>query len=421
METVDLVFMAIGFAFTGLNLLAFLALRRRFRRAWPRRGGLITALVAAPYWLLLHPGIFLMFGGTSGLMAMRHQMPEWFAMASMAFQFAVWVYGGLLVIKGLPFWLHGGLRRMRRLFTRDGGTAAHKALVDEERRRLLTRAALVVPAAVVATTAGGLIASRQIPVVRRIRLPVAREATNLHGLKILQISDVHVGSYMDWPRLEAIVEAMNALKADIHVMTGDLLDNHINQLEDSQRFLRALRPRKGLYLAMGNHEYIAARTADTPQVFRGIREAGADVLLDESRKINVGGDHLWLLGIDYPAQRTLRRLHERTTAESIARALSDVKDDGAPRVMLSHHPRTFYDIREAPVDLTLSGHTHGGQIKLGRFGDVALTPILPVDFYHNGFYNHNGRKLYVNAGAGGWLPVRINCPPELTLIELTPA
>ena len=65
----------------------------------------------------------------------------------------------------------------------------------------------------------------------------------------------------------------------------------------------------------------------------------------------------------------------------------------------------------------LSGHTHGGQVKLGRIGDAALTPILPMDYYHNGHYEHQGRRLYVNAGGGGWLPVRLNCPPEITLIE----
>jgi predicted MPP superfamily phosphohydrolase len=103
-----------------------------------------------------------------------------------------------------------------------------------------------------------------------------------------------------------------------------------------------------------------------------------------------------------------------------------MRDDGAPRIVLAHHPRNFYDGREFPIDLMLSGHTHGGQIKLGRVGDAALTPILPIDYYHNGHYEHRStdsrqapvRRLYVNAGAGGWLPVRLNCPPEITLFEL---
>jgi predicted MPP superfamily phosphohydrolase len=98
-----------------------------------------------------------------------------------------------------------------------------------------------------------------------------------------------------------------------------------------------------------------------------------------------------------------------------------MRDDGAPRILLSHHPRTFNEARDLQFDLMLSGHTHGGQISLGRIGDYAITPLLAGEFYHNGLYEHRGRRLYVNAGAGGWLPVRINCPPEITLIELVPA
>ena len=227
---------------------------------------------------------------------------------------------------------------------------------------------------------------------------------------------------MDAERLDEIGAAVNALGADFHVITGDLLDNHISQLELSARFVRGLSPRRGqVFFGMGNHEYIAARSADVRSVVRGLEEAGAQVLVDEARRIPVGGDHLWLAGLDYPPSRRYVRPEQRTTTEGLKRILSQVRDDGAPRILLSHHPRTFEEIREQPIDLTLSGHTHGGQLKLGRVGDYALTPILAVDFYHNGLYDHHGRKLYVNAGAGGWFPVRINCPPEITLVELVAA
>ena len=98
--------------------------------------------------------------------------------------------------------------------------------------------------------------------------------------------------------------------------------------------------------------------------------------------------------------------------------LRDMKDDGAPRIVLAHHPKTFFEARERQIDLMLSGHTHGGQISLGRIEDCELTPNLPFEFYHKGWYDYAGRHLYVNSGIGSWLPVRINCPPEITLIEL---
>jgi uncharacterized protein len=229
---------------------------------------------------------------------------------------------------------------------------------------------------------------------------------------------VHIGSYMDWDRLSDIQDAMNSLGADYHVITGDLIDNHVDQLELAQRFMRGLKPKRQAFLSMGNHEYIPARGGDAGGIVSALKETHVRVLLDETEKLQIGGAHIWLGGLDYPPQGGLPRLHDRTTEESLQLVLAEMRDDGAPRILLSHHPRTFNVIREAPIDLTLAGHTHGGQIKLGRIGDYAITPVLPFDFYHNGLYEHDGRRLYVNAGAGGWLPVRINVPPEITLIEL---
>lgn len=418
----EAVFHAIGLMVTLLNALTFLALRRRIAVAFPKRSGRVTLAVGLVYWPLLFPGLFLALGGPSGLMSMRDQLPLAIGIAGMAFQLAVWFYGGFLLIIGAPAAFLGAWRRLRRMARRDEtGTTLEREIVDESRRRAMTRAALAVPAAFVATAAGGALASRQEPVVRTIRLPVARDLTQLHGLKIAQVSDVHVGSYMDARRLDMIRDAINSLGADYHVVTGDLLDNHIDQMEESQRFLRGLKPRVGKFMCAGNHEYIAGREVGTPAILQGLRESGVDLLIDESRKLVHGGAHFYLLGIDYPAQATLQRATDRTTDQSLDAALADLRDDGAPRVLLSHHPKTFLQARQRPIDLMLAGHTHGGQLVAGRIGDYALTPVLPFEHYHNGFYEWQGRRLYVNAGAGGWMPVRINCPPELTLVEFVPA
>jgi predicted MPP superfamily phosphohydrolase len=386
----------------------------------------VTLLVGIPFWVLLHPGLFMMFGGISGMMASRDWLPQWAGIAGMAFQFAVWVYGGVLLGLGTPAAFVGAIRKFRRLLAKEpSGTQPERELINSERRQLMTKAALAVPAAIVATAAGGALASRVTPRVNRLRLPVGREFTQLHGMTIAQVSDVHVGSYMDWDRLSEIQTAMNSLGADLHVITGDLIDNHVNQLELGQRFISGLNPRYDRpYMCMGNHEYIAAMTGDTPGILRDLKAAGARLLIDETEKIDAGGAHFWLMGIDYPkaggSHVIANRVTDRDTGESLDKVLGEVRDDGAPRILLSHHPKTFFDVRERPIDLTLAGHTHGGQISLGRIGDYELTPVLPFERYHNGLYEHNGRKLYVNAGAGGWMPVRINCPPEITLIEFVP-
>ncbi|MEZ5991442.1 MAG: metallophosphoesterase [Planctomycetota bacterium] len=417
---IQYVFMAIGFLVTALNVLTILAVRRRLLHVSPERGNLISIAVGLVMLVLLHPALFMLFGGISGLMSFRQQVPQWGQIIAMSFQLATWIYGAFLLIKGTPGALIDAARKLHRAF--GGKTEAsgeQPEQINLERRRALARAGLVVPMAIIATTAGGAVAARQTPVVTRLRMRVPRDMTALHGVTLAQVSDVHVGSYMDAERLDEIRDAMNAVGADYHVVTGDLLDNHIDQLEESQRFLRGLRPRRGqVFMCMGNHEYIPARDGDIKPIVEGLRESGIQLLIDEAQKISIGSDHLWMGGIDYPHSPSINTLHSRTPLESLEKTLEQMSDDGAPRIVLAHHPKSFEVGRDLPLDLMLSGHTHGGQLVLGRIGDYNLSPVLPFEYYHKGLYQHEGRKLYVNSGAGGWMPVRINCPPEITLIEL---
>jgi predicted MPP superfamily phosphohydrolase len=420
---VQYAFMAIGLLVTVLNVLTFLALRRRVMRAFPKRGNAASIALGGLMLVLLHPFIFIMFGGISGLIVFRNELPQWLQITGMTFQMAMWLYGGVLLVTAAPRAFAHTFRKLRRMAkTEPSGTPPEREIINEARRGAITKAALALPAAIIATTIGGAIAARQSPRVTRLRLAVPREMTGLRGFTIAQVSDVHIGSYMDAERLDEIRDVMNSVKADIHVCTGDLLDNDIVQMEEAQRFLRGLNPRREVYMCVGNHEYIAARSTDTPRIVAGLRDSGVHLLIDETRRIEIGGDHFWLMGIDYPPQggthNVFNRVTDRTTDQSLDAVLKECRDDGAPRILLSHNPSTFNQARERPIDLTLSGHTHGGQLVLGRIGDANFSPVLPFELYHNGHYAHEGRQLYVNRGAGGWMPVRINCPPEISVIEL---
>ncbi|WP_438026993.1 metallophosphoesterase [Sorangium sp. So ce233] len=450
-------FQLIGLVVTLVNGLLGLMLWRRLRAAFPRHGALINAVCAATLLLLAHPALLMAVASWSGLRALQRYLPEPLSMIALGAQVSLLLYGLLLGVAAVARAVARALRRARRATNAAAVTHAQAAMdsrtgtdaqaaatvapaatdagivdapggetrpeaVDETRRRLVVGATWALPAAAVAVSMGGVLASRQRPVVVRVALPVRRELTSLHGITIAQLSDVHVGSFMDAERLDELRDAINAVRADIHVITGDLLDHHASQLELSTRLLRGLRPARGqIFFCMGNHEYIAARSASIPAIVKGLEEAGAQVLVDEAREVRLGGDRLWMGAIDYPSRARPGEPARRPTVDGLARALGQMQDDGAPRVLLSHHPGTFRAARELPFDLMLSGHTHGGQISLGRIGDYALTPMLPAGLYHNGHYEHRGRRLHVNAGAGGWLPVRINCPPEITLVELVPA
>jgi hypothetical protein len=368
----------------------------------------------------------MLAGSWSGMRVVARVLPEPVVLALFAAQLAVVIYWLLFALRAAARAAWGGLRGLFHRHPSVEPAPAAEAPPDLDRRRLVT-SAVVLPALAIGGSASGVLASRQTPVVTRIALPVRRELTHLHGLTIAQLSDVHVGSYMDAERLDELRDAVNALRPDLVVVTGDLLDNHVDQLELSARLVRGLAPRRAeVFLCMGNHEYIAARTADVRTIVRGLEDAGGQVLVDDGRMVRIGGDHLWLGAIDHPSRSGRRNDPRsdrpvRSTQESLDLALAAMQDDGAPRILLSHHPRTFVEGREAPIDLMLSGHTHGGQIELGRIGDRAITPVLPMEFYHNGLYQHRGRRLYVNAGAGGWLPFRVNCPPEITFVTLTAA
>jgi hypothetical protein len=431
-----IVFRLIGALVAALNWVFWRKLSRQLQTAFPRRARFIRAAMLGLFPLVFYPSVGMLIGGWSGMRALRNVVPEWLSMSAMGAQFAAWMCLAVIGVAALSRLVARGVRRFRgRSAPRSIIAKSPLALdqpsldaslrpasgVNDDRRRFVAAAPLALPVIAAAVSAAGVAASRQTPVVRRVRLPVRRDMTNLHGVTIAQVSDVHVGSYMDAERLDEIRDAINSLRADFHVITGDLLDNHVDQLELAARFVRGLQPRRGQrLLCMGNHEYIAARTADVRTIVGGLEEAGGQVLIDEARALAIGGDRIWMAGIDYPPSPRLGNT-ARETADSLQHVVGQMRDDGAPRVVLSHHPRTFVEGREAPLDLMLSGHTHGGQIKLGRIGDYALTPVLLADHYHNGLYEHRGRRLYVNAGAGGWLPVRLNCPPEITLVELVPA
>ncbi|MCA8910101.1 MAG: metallophosphoesterase [Planctomycetes bacterium] len=412
--------MLIGAVVTLGNALVYRALRKRLKDVRKRRAlaDPLQWTLAFIYWLLLAPMVVMAVAGHAGAHLVHHGLPTPLAVAGMAFQFAVWVYGGVLLLAWLPGRLAVGLRRLRRALNSERPSLPMEAeLADAERRQLLRKVAFGVPAVIVTTAAVGGVESQRPPVVKRVQQRVGKDSGHLRGFRIVQFSDVHIGSYLERDRLGEITTAINSLRPDMVVCTGDLIDNDVEQLEQAQRCLRNLKSSRGTYMCMGNHEYIAAQGSERT-VKEAYKQAGATMLVDEAHRIDVGGAHFWLGGTDFPGVAGGVLGDRPTTRESMNRVLADMDDDGRPRIVLAHHPKTFFEARERQIDLMLSGHTHGGQISLGRIEDCELTPNLPFEFYHKGWYDHHGRHLYVNSGIGSWLPVRLNCPPEITLIEL---
>jgi predicted MPP superfamily phosphohydrolase len=273
------------------------------------------------------------------------------------------------------------------------------------RRPLVELATLSIPAAFVGAGAigvgGALVATRIVPRTMRF----AGLPPDLVGIRVLQLTDLHVGAFMDPAGVEALVEAARPHRPDLVLLTGDICD-HLPWLAPTLAAVQTLRPRLGLFAALGNHEHYRGRGAS----IRGYEGSDIDLLLDTSRVVKVGESSLVLSGVDDPARSRGQGHYTR----AIARALDGSPSD-AFRLGLCHRPSGFRDLAHAGVDLTLSGHTHAGQIGVG---ERSVFEAVAPEAHLWGMYRQGDAQLYTSSGGGHWFAFRLNCPSEAALITL---
>lgn len=244
-------------------------------------------------------------------------------------------------------------------------------------------------------------------------------------LRIAVVADPHAGGpQMPLPRLLQVVEAVNALGADLIAVMGDYVTDHsfvtrAVRMEDVARVLSALRAPLGVFAVMGNHDWRAdpqaqARRAGPVFYATMLEEAGIPVLENHARRLG-GADGLWILGLGCQQAFRRRRIAAGQGVDDLPATLAQITDD-APAILLAHEPDIFPQVPPR-VALTISGHTHGGQIRIGGW-----TPVIPSRFgrrYAWGHIREEGRDLVVSGGLGcSGIPLRIGRPPEITVIEL---
>lgn len=252
-------------------------------------------------------------------------------------------------------------------------------------------------------TYGAAIGKERYEIVERtIRLP--RLSPMLAGLRIVQLTDIHVGNFMKQAKLEWYVRAANDLNPDLVALTGDFIGSSAHFIPACAAALEKLEARDGVFACLGNHDYWVG----AQRVTEALRAAGVEVLRNEARKLSVKGATLNVAGVDDPW---------RGQAD-FDRALS-MSDPNAPTIMLCHQPDLFPAVVQRDIDLTLAGHYHGGQVKL-RFLGIAVSPAHLVSEFVEGLYVQGQSQLYVSRGIGiTGPPVRLNAPPEITLLHLT--
>jgi hypothetical protein len=240
--------------------------------------------------------------------------------------------------------------------------------------------------------------------VKRVPVRLKKLPEPLRGLRLVQLTDMHVGLTIGRDFVLDIVQKVNALEPDIVAITGDLIDGSVEDLGSSVAPLGDIRAALGTYFVTGNHEYYSG--ADSWLAF--LEGLGIRPLRNEHVEIRKNGSSIHVAGVDDWTAHQFGNGH----GADMARAM-DGRDTSKPVVLLAHQPVQFAEAREHGVDLQISGHTHGGQIFPFGFLTRLVQPFL------SGLHRRGDSQIYVSSGTGYWgPPMRIAAPAEITLIEL---
>jgi predicted MPP superfamily phosphohydrolase len=251
----------------------------------------------------------------------------------------------------------------------------------------------------------GVARALAVPRVRRVRVAIDGWPVALAGYRIAQLSDVHLGPLLGKRWLAGVVARVNAAAPDLVAITGDLCDGSVRRLRDDVAPLAELRPRHGVYFVTGNHEYYSGADAWLAE----LAALGARALRNARVRIGEGDAAFELAGVD--DWSAFGPGH----GPDLARALAG-RDPRLPVVLLAHQPLQVREAAQARVDLQLSGHTHGGQIFPWHLFVRLQQPV------NAGLVRRGRTQLYVSRGTGFWgPPMRVFAPPEITLLEITPA
>ena len=246
-------------------------------------------------------------------------------------------------------------------------------------------------------------------------------------LRLAVISDLHIGGpYMSLERVAEIVAQTNALKPDLTLLLGDFVASRDRKDSDPPMQawaaeLARLQAPAGLFAILGNHDWwhdapTQKNRMGPTQVGLALEAAGITLLDNRAMRLETPAGPVWLAGLgDQVAFRKRQRGLPRGNDDLLG-TLAQIADDAAPVIMMAHEPDAFIRM-PARVGLTLSGHTHGGQVRL--FGWSPIVPSRYGNRYAYGHVEENGRDLIVSGGIGtSKLPIRLGVPPEIVLVEL---
>ncbi len=224
----------------------------------------------------------------------------------------------------------------------------------------------------------------------------------LKGIKLVFVSDFHIKTYQE-KRLKKVIDAINEQNADIVLSSGDYVAGHKLKstlpVEKIAEYISQIKSKQGYYTTLGNHDNWIGEGSITA----ALEKYGIKILKNENIPVKIGEKTIYIAGIE----------DLQTGNPSVFNALKDINN---PVILLSHNPDMFTEV-PSNVNLTLAGHTHGGQIRLPFIGAL-IVPSMYGNRYAAGYIEEEGRRMIVSRGIGtSILPVRFNCKPEIVVIE----
>lgn len=400
---------------SGLQFLLYTRARRWARDRFPRSRK--AGVVLMGLFVCFSAGlVFTLFAGT-----FASHLPAWMIAAASP-PFYIWEGGtialGLVILAGIllaaPVRLAGAaLRRIPLTAPAYKRAATHPAVVrfDGSRRAFLLRGMEGVAAVSFGGAAYGMTEGRAGYEFTEKAIAIPGLPAQLDGFTIGLLSDIHSSTFMTKRQMDVYCKAVMALGTDIIVIPGDFVNSQTEEVYPFAESFSALHAPGGVYGVMGNHDFYAP---DPERVAREVDGCGVRLLRNDNIIVAKNGARLALIGIDDVGRPDRAAAH----IQSAARGVPDV----LPRILLCHRPYYLEEAASQGMDLVLSGHTHGGQIVLGRIGGLTLTPAAIASPYIWGEYSRGNTQMYVSRGIGTvGLPMRINCPPEITRITLRPA
>lgn len=287
-------------------------------------------------------------------------------------------------------------------------TEKRQTRFSTSRRKFLFGAAAIGAAAI---GADSVLFEPNRPHIVRQEITLRRWPAELHGFTLALLSDLHYDSYFSVHPLQSAIGMVNSLRPDLIVLTGDFVtaspfdggeEKAASNAEPCAALLAQMHAPHGLWAVLGNHDW----ATDPRRVARSLREHNIEVLANQSAPMEIKGARFWLAGVSEILFRT----------SDLPATLANVPRDEAT-ILLAHEPDYADYAAHHPIDLQLSGHSHGGQIRLPFLPPLYLPEMARK--YYAGLYQVGPLTLYTNIGLGTMdVPIRLNCPPEITFITL---